>query len=284
MHRSLFWPGFLALSLVLPHLAQAADKSAYNLFHPVPRAELREFDTDRPDRTEAPYTVDAGHFQIETELFGYVKGTKEVNGVEEKYRITNLGTLNLKAGLLSDLELQTIFPTYGRITTTSGADREVRQGSGDLRFRLKYNVLGNDEGEVAMAVMPWVEAPTGRKEITKDKWEGGVIVPLLVHLPHGIDLETMIEWAKERNEGDNGYHNVFESSLALEHRIWGKFGGFVELFAEATDEKENALKATFDAGLVYTIGHNMQLDAGVNIGMTKAAEDLNPFVGFSYRL
>src|SRR5262245_25948677 len=48
--------------------AAAPDKSIYNLFNPTPRDLMREMSTDRPDQTESPYTVDAGHFQMEMDL------------------------------------------------------------------------------------------------------------------------------------------------------------------------------------------------------------------------
>src|SRR5438093_6841318 len=48
-----------------------SDKRQYHLFNPTPRAFLRELSTDRPDKTESPYTVDAGHFQIEMDLVSY---------------------------------------------------------------------------------------------------------------------------------------------------------------------------------------------------------------------
>lgn len=40
------------------------DKSMYTLFRQTPRSQMRELTTDRPDKTESPITVDAGHFQI----------------------------------------------------------------------------------------------------------------------------------------------------------------------------------------------------------------------------
>ena len=43
--------------------APPPDKSVYHLFNPVPREYLRGMNTDRPDQTESPYTVDAGHFR-----------------------------------------------------------------------------------------------------------------------------------------------------------------------------------------------------------------------------
>ena len=52
--------------------AAAPDKSTYNLFNPTPRELMREMSTDRPDQTESPYTVDAGHFQMEMD---FVKAT-----------------------------------------------------------------------------------------------------------------------------------------------------------------------------------------------------------------
>ena len=49
------------------------DKGDYTLFYPTPDADLRSFNTDRPPKANSPYTVDAGHFQYETDLvvFGY---------------------------------------------------------------------------------------------------------------------------------------------------------------------------------------------------------------------
>ena len=69
MIRSL---AFIALTLI-PGLALAdeltrADKSAFHLFNPTPKELMREFATDRPDKTESAYSVDAGHFQFETDI------------------------------------------------------------------------------------------------------------------------------------------------------------------------------------------------------------------------
>ena len=48
--------------------APAPDKSAYDLFNPTPDALMRSFSTDRPPKANSPYTVDAGHFQYETDI------------------------------------------------------------------------------------------------------------------------------------------------------------------------------------------------------------------------
>lgn len=46
-------------------------KNQYHLFNPTPQELMREMSTDRPDKTESAYTVDAGHYQIEMSVLGY---------------------------------------------------------------------------------------------------------------------------------------------------------------------------------------------------------------------
>ena len=61
--------------LTLCALASAAfaqkSKSEFNFLNPTPTNQMRETNTDRPDKTEGPYTVDAGHVQIEMDLANY---------------------------------------------------------------------------------------------------------------------------------------------------------------------------------------------------------------------
>src|SRR5258705_2765484 len=51
--------------------ARDGDKDQYNLFNPTPTDKMRAFNTDRPTKSNVPYTVDAGHFQYEGDLFIY---------------------------------------------------------------------------------------------------------------------------------------------------------------------------------------------------------------------
>ena len=69
-------PTLLLLAAIAPTGGEAQQdslgpKSRYNLFHRTPVELRRPLTTDRPDRTESPYTVDAGLFQAEIDLFTY---------------------------------------------------------------------------------------------------------------------------------------------------------------------------------------------------------------------
>jgi len=70
----------VVLGMAAEALAQTkpADKSQYNLFDPTPPGLMREMTTDRPDVTQSPYTIDAGHLQIELSLIEYTRDDEPV--------------------------------------------------------------------------------------------------------------------------------------------------------------------------------------------------------------
>ena len=51
--------------------APAPDKSEYSLLNPTPDDQMRAFTPERPTLALVPFTVDAGHFQYESDLFNY---------------------------------------------------------------------------------------------------------------------------------------------------------------------------------------------------------------------
>lgn len=61
----------ITISNSAPENTKTADKSEYWLFDPVPNDEMREFSTDRPGKTHSSTTVDAGHFQVESDFINY---------------------------------------------------------------------------------------------------------------------------------------------------------------------------------------------------------------------
>jgi hypothetical protein len=242
-------------------------KRSFNLFNPVPDSLLRELTTDRPDKTESPYTVDAGHFQLEMDLLSYTR-----DGSEDNFAIA---PVNLKVGLLNNIDLQFIAETYNI--------KRDRSGFGDTLVRLKVNFWGNDGGATAFAAMPFVKFPTNQHELGNSAVEGGIIFPFALTLPGEFDLGTMFEVDYIRDANNSGYHEEFISSITLGHALVGELSGYAEFFSAVSTERDADWVSTFDFGFTYKLTSNVQLDAGLNIGLTRAADDLNPFIGVSYR-
>src|SRR5678815_4094255 len=91
------------------------DKSRYHLFNPTPLEYMREMSTDRPDKKESAYTVDAGHFQFETDLVSYTRERDRSGGGDMRTDAYAIAPVNLKLGLLNNVDLQIVLDTYNRV-------------------------------------------------------------------------------------------------------------------------------------------------------------------------
>lgn len=265
--------------------AVAAEKDQYHLFKPTPRELMREMSTDRPDKTESPYTVDAGHFQLEMDIVSY--SYDRDNGLPDDTRIetVSIAPMNLKVGLCNRADLQVVLETYTSVRTHVRGTGEVdkRRGFGDITIRMKANIWGNDEGPTAFALMPYVKLPTNQDQLGNNSVEGGLIVPFAMELPGGWGMGLMTQFDYIRDEVGNGHHPEFVNTITFGHNIVGNLAGYVEFFSAVSTERDSEWIGTVDAGLTYGLTEDIQLDAGINIGVTRSADDWNPFIGLSWR-
>ena len=117
----------------------AVDKSVFTLFNPTPREYLRAMDRDGPGSTESPYTVDAGHFQVEMTLLAYTHDRESFDGMTQRFEEWEIASMNLKLGLLNQLDAQLVLEPYNLHYERKDGSRVTRRGFGDTTFRLKYN-------------------------------------------------------------------------------------------------------------------------------------------------
>ena len=85
------------------------------------------------------------------------------------------------------------------------------------------------------------------------------------------------------DDDDDGHHAEIVNSIVLSHPITGSLTGYVEFFSAVPTRHSADWEGTLDFGSTWTIGENFQFDAGLNVGVTHAADDLQPFLGASYR-
>ncbi|HVU18806.1 MAG TPA: transporter [Candidatus Didemnitutus sp.] len=258
------------------------DKSGYSLFNPTPAEHLRDLSPDRPDLTESPYTVDAGWWQLEMDFVAYSRDHDRADGANVVSTATSFANINLKVGLTSKIDLQTVLSPYTRaiVQDNNSGTRVEATGFGDIETRLKINFWGDDGGESAFGIMPFVKWPTSQHGLGNHSVEGGLILPYAHELPAGFDIGMMTEWDVVRNDDDTGYTSEWVNSVTLGHDLVGKLGCYVEL---ASILKHGPGEAYFDCGLTYGIDKNVQLDAGTSIGLTHSSNDLVLFTGFTVR-
>ncbi len=256
------------------------DKSIYNLFNPVPENLMRDLSPDRPDATESPFTVDAGHYQLEMDFANFTYD--KTDGTTTK--AWDVGDFNFKAGLLDNVDVQFVYDNYLNVQTKDNSGKSTTQsGFGDFTTRLKINLWGDDGGKTAFALLPFVKFPTSTDNLGNDAIEGGVIFPLAVSLPCDFDLSLETAASFMKNDDNGGYHEEFIASASLDHQIIGKLSGFLEFFSNFTTESHAGWVGTVDTGLEYLVTKNIQLDGDCYFGVTRAAADFNPFAGFTVR-
>lgn len=253
--------------------ARAADKSDYSLMNPTPAAEMREMSTDRPDETESPFTVDAGHAQLEMDFASF--GRDREGGV----RTTTIGAgaFNVRLGVLNEVEAGIFVSPYVRTEERPGA---TLAGFGDVTLRTKVNFWGNDGGKTAGGIIFDVTLPTARRGLGSAWASGDAILPLAVMLAEGWDLGAMTGVEVHHRDSGTGCVATWINTVTLGHELTKAFSCYVELTSAAG---EGPHAATFDAGLAWQCSANTQLDVGVNLGLSRAADDVVVFTGLSRR-
>jgi hypothetical protein len=257
------------------------DKSGYNLLNPTPDEAKRGLSPDRPDKTESPYTVDAGHFQLEMDFANYTRDDAE--GV--RTAAWNVAPFNLKVGLLNNVDLQFVYDNYLNVRTD---DRPLhrtatRSGFGDFTTRLKINLWGDDGGQTAFGLLPFVKFPTNTDHLGNDAVEGGMILPLAVKLPAGWDMGLEAAASCFRNGTGSGYHAELFQIITFDHAIIGRLSGYCEFFSNISTEGGPGWIGTVDVGLEYLVTGNVQLDCGSHVGVSRAADDVNVSSGITVR-
>src|ERR1043166_4590448 len=260
----------------------AVDKSVFNLFNPTPAEHLRALDTDGLGSTESPYTVDAGHIQVEMTLVSYTSERESFGGVTARFEAWAIAPMNLRIGLLNRLDAQLLLEPYNVLYEREDGTRTTRRGFGDTTMRLKYNFWGNDGGRTAFAATPYVKFPTSQDDIGNRGIEGGLILPLAVELPRAFYLGLTTRFDAVRDEDESGYHAEFVNSAAFGHDLFGSLFGYVEFFSAVSTERDAEWVGTFDTGLIYELTENVQLNTGVNIGVTRSADDWSVFAGMAW--
>jgi hypothetical protein len=263
--------------------ASLEPKSRYNLFHRTPVDLRRPLSTDRPDRTESPYTVDAGLFQAEIDLFTY-GGDASAEG-EPGVTSNSFAVLpfNMKAGLTHNIDLQVVLETWASNVETASGGTQRQRGLGAISVRSKVNLWGNDAGRTAFALMPFVafmSAPGASRRVVNF----GLIMPFKVDIGGGWGLSTMLEFDLAAESAGAPRKVAMIGSASIGRGIVGPLAFYAEVYGGTIlADESTAWEGTGDFGLTLGIGRNVQLDAGLNLGFTRVAEDVNPFLGLAFR-
>jgi hypothetical protein len=264
--------------------AAPPDKSGFSLFDPTPDADLRAFCTDRPTKSTGPCTVDAGHFQYESDVFNLTYDTS--GGADTTTLLYTNPTLKL--GLTNTIDAEVNIAPWETITSKDRAThRTVRaSGVGDLYIRVKANLLGDDGGDVSFALVPYVKVPTAPNGVGNGAVEGGLIAPIQVNLPANWSLTIDPEGDILKNAIGDGDHFNTSGLLSFSRPLSKTVTLSLEVWSDVNfDPGGTVTQASFDLGAAWIpASHpNFQLDGGVNLGLNNQTPAAQAYVGVSQR-
>jgi Putative MetA-pathway of phenol degradation len=264
--------------------APAPDKNNFTLFNPTPTDDLRSLCTDRPTKSTGPCTVDAGHWQVESDVYNYT--TQTIGGVTT---VTQLFTNpTLKLGLTNTLDFEINIVPYEQVSTHDKATGITTNagGIGDLFLKAKWSLLGDDGGNVGFALVPYVKVPTAPLSIGNGKVEGGVIAPIQFNLPNNMQLVIDPEVDILADGSGSGYHANAISLVSFTAPVSKTVNLSAELWGDVNfDPAGTQTQTSFDLGAAWIPAKapNFQLDGGVNIGLNKNTPGAQAYLGVSQR-
>jgi hypothetical protein len=240
----------------------------------------RAFCPARPGKASPTCTVDQGRVQVEVDLFDR---TFDKSG-GGKTTDTTIATPQVRIGLSPNSELQLAFTPQERITMTGGGASQAVSGIGDTVAGLKFNLTGNGD-RFGAALQPFVKIPTAPSTIGNGKVEGGVTVPLSVPLAGGWTLGLSPELDVSANDTGDGYHSAAALAAGLGRALSPEVAFGMELWAAKDFVSKSETQATADFMLAWTPAstHDLQVDVGMNFGLTSATPSTQVSAGIAKR-
>lgn len=252
---------FISMGILNASISQAADS-------------LRPLAADRPDATESPQTVDKGHWQIETTIVGYAQNKS--NGVTSRsYEAFNT---NLKYGLTDSVDLHLVWTPYVKEEMEHNGHTASDSSHSDIEVRSKINLWGNDGGDSAMALIPYVKLPSG--DFSNDEVEGGLIVTYGTELKGlGFGLQAQLDYSYDDVEDEMDWAGSHTAVLGYE--IGSDTGGYVEYVGEWDLNGDYIPYASF--GFTRQTSVNTQWDIGSKVALGNKGQDFEVFFGLTQR-
>lgn len=235
--------------------------------------------TDRPTKANVACTVPAGAVQIEADAVNWTRASSAGSDVDT-ILYTN-PTVKYGIGGATDVEVN--IASYETVRTHGGGTDDTLHGAGDLYVRLKQRLTASD-ARTQVALIPYAKAPTAKRGIGNDRWEGGLIAPVIFSLPAGFTLNVGPELDILADGDGSGHHVGLTSLVNLSHALGSRATVYAEFWnSQNLDPAGTIHQYTADIAVAYLLTPTLQADLGGNFGLNRDTPDTQVYVGLSTR-
>jgi hypothetical protein len=235
--------------------------------------------TDRPTKANATCTVSAGKWQLESSAVGWSR--TDVDGA--RVEILALGASTVKVGIGERTDVQVAITPYVEVIAKTAGVRDRQSGFGDTTIRVKHRLTG-DEAAAQVGVIPFVKVPTAKRGLGNRTLEGGLAVPISFALAKNVTATFGPEVDVLADGDGQGHHVGIVNLVNIAMVAAPRLTLIGEVWSNVNFDPDGTVRqASVDAAMAYAVHDRLQLDAGVNLGLTRATPDVEAYVGISTR-
>lgn len=235
---------------------------------------------DRPGQTTPACTVPAGMTQIETTALDWARDRADGVSADE----LRIGESVIKLGLTERLDIELEAAPFVRIRTRDGGARETLSGFGDIAFAAKYRLTG-EAAPVRVAVKPFVKIPTAKRSLGNGKVEGGLVVPIDYAIPGSqLSLALTSEIDINADSDGSGHHVATAQAIGFGASLFSRLSVSADVSAYWDFDSAGTIRQyALGGSAAYLLSNDVQLDAGVNVGLNRETPDIQAYSGIAFR-
>lgn len=228
--------------------------------------------TDRPDQTESASVISVKGLQIESG-FSFERYNSHVSN------ITYNSTL-VRYGLFEKMELRLGLGYVGtHISLDGGSFNE--SGFAPVTVGAKYKLREEGDGLPKLALLTTLTIPNTGASFFESKYLGADFringeYSLNEAMSFGANLG--VAWSG----ADYGNYAVGVYTVVIGMSLSDKLGAFAELYGFIPKEGKNDHR--WDAGLIYAVNEDLQLDFSTGVGLSKVSPDFFVSLGLSIKI
>lgn len=246
----------------------------------VARAEDEAICADRPGKATATCIVPKGAWQVETGLVDW--SLQRTQGRTDTTLV--LGDTVVKYGLSESTDIGIDLTPYVRTSSHDHGISERADGMGDLSLQLKHR-LTDDSSPFQVTLLPIVTAPTANHSVGVGHWQFAMLVPIDYQIPRStlsVAMTPEVDWVPDAD--GHGLHLAAAQVAALSWQSSDRLNLTAELWGQWDwDPTGTTRQASVDGSVAYLLSRQVQLDAGVNLGLNGHTPDVELYGGFAVR-
>jgi hypothetical protein len=231
---------------------------------------------DRPNFTNSPDTVAAGHLQVETGYTFTRKGPQ---------KDSSLGELLLRYGIDERCETRLGLGSYHWIDTGVPGERRI-SGLQDpfVEVKVRLNEAEAEHrapGMPALGLLVQTTIPVGARALTSDAWQPRAALALYWELTKSLSLGSNLGCAYLADSGER-FTQCF-ASLSAGVQVNDKVNAFFEGLTFSKESARGSSTQYLDTGLSYLMSKDLQLDVRVGAGLNSPRPNWFTGLGGSIR-